>query len=562
MTKPAVGQPAGMGKPDLKRMLRLAREEPVQVAFALGGDGKAIVQLDKSKPGRALEKALKNDAPDSKNHRWGTAMVDPDDPKRVRFMVNKGGGGMARKLTIALKGTGFSKVQIVLEDGSAVEAHEDEDEAAGDDAGSGQAEAPDEVDAASPSAKGADDNDLEEPPSLPPGALAPDGNQPSAQAGAGSDVGQPSGQPDPKDLAQSLTGLVKQMLDVIRQDPSQKAALAELATDAQASLKRGDLDQAAAGIEILRQALDAATDTGSTGNGALDQDGSAASGNGAGDDAADPAAADMAGSDASSDTPAAGDDPAAADTDGGGPQWEARPSFEAQDDTSGKAAGDAAPAPAQDADALTAALAGLAKQIMPLIAADPTQRDALKGILAQAQTSLKGGDLDAAGGHVDTLRAMLDGAGAQANGQAGTASPDPATAGQAAAPAIAKARQAWVATRQKVEGDLGKLHGAFASALQGHSMQDELTETLRSRVDSVLGTLDEALAHTLDGVNGATDPAQRAKLVEDAHALIGRYQAHVASDETIALLDSNPFAPLAIQKTMTATLAALSKAIR
>ena len=572
MAKPAAGQSAGMEKAELKRVLRFALEEPVQVAFALGGDGKAIVQMDKRKPGRALEKALKDEAPDSKNHRWGTAVVDPDDPKLVKFVVNKAGGGMARKLVVALKGTGFSKVQIVLEDGSAVEMHEEADDTTQD--GDTARAAKDGADGGAgpqanrPEPPGVDDTSAGDSPD------ATEDSPSTGQVDASADDGQPPGQPsapaDPKELARELTALVKQMLDVIRQDPSQKAALAELATDAQASLKRGDLDQAAAGIEILRQALD-------TGSGATDQDAAASDGA----DADDPAAADMAGSDASADTPVAGGDAAPSGTDGGGPQWEAGPSFDPKDDTSGDAAGETGPAPAQDAGALTATLTGLVKQLMPLIAADPTQRDALKGILAQAQTSLKSGDLDTAGGHVDTLRAMLDGAGAQANGQAGpasggpqgtmgqgatdgngAASPDPAAAMQAASPAIAKARQAWVATRQKVEGDLGKLHGTFASALQGHSMQDELTKTLRSRVDTVLGTLDDALAHTLDGVNGATDPAQRAKLVEDAHALIGRYQAHVASDETIALLDDNPFEPLAIQKTMTATLAALSKAIR
>lgn len=568
MAKPAVGQSAGMEKADLKRLLQSAREEPVQVAFALGGDGKAIVQLDKRKPGRALEKALKDDAPDSKNHRWGTAMVDPDDPKLIKFMVNKAGGGMARKLVVALKGTGFSKVQIVLEDGSAVEMHEEADDTTQDKNAGPQTTRPEPP--------GADDASAGD--SLDATDDGASTGQADAPADDGQSLGQPPGQPsapaDPKELARELTALVKQMLDVIRQDPSQKVALAELATDAQASLKRGDLDQAAAGIEVLRQALDA----GSGGSDAGDQD--AAAGDGIGDDAADPAPAGMAGSDASADTPVAGGD-AASGADGGAPQWVAGQSFDPKDDTSGGAAGQAVPAPAPDAGALTATLTGLVKQIMLLIAADPTQRDALKGILAQAQTSLKGGDLDAAGGHVDTLRAMLDGAGAQANGQAGPAGggpqaapdqgvmngngaapPDPTAAMQAASPAIAKARQAWIATRQKVEGDLGKLHGTFASALQGHAMQDELTRTLRGRVDTVLGTLDEALAHTLDGVNGATDPAQRAKLVEDAHALIGRYQAHVASDETIALLDDNPFEPLVIQKTMTATLAALSKAIR
>jgi hypothetical protein len=44
--------------------------------------------------------------------------------------------------------------------------------------------------------------------------------------------------------------------------------------------------------------------------------------------------------------------------------------------------------------------------------------------------------------------------------------------------------------------------------------------------------------------------------------LIDGYSKHVASDATIAALDKNLFVPLAIQTTMTATLAAFSKAIR
>jgi hypothetical protein len=47
-----------------------------------------------------------------------------------------------------------------------------------------------------------------------------------------------------------------------------------------------------------------------------------------------------------------------------------------------------------------------------------------------------------------------------------------------------------------------------------------------------------------------------------APVLIDGYSTHVAGDETIAALDKNPFVPLATQKMMTATLAALSKVIR
>ena len=115
MAKPAAkDEPAGMDKAELRKHLRFAKAEPIMVAFALDESGKAIVQLDKRKPGRALEKMLKDDAPGSKNHRWGTAVVDPDDEKTIRFTINKPGGGMARKLSVALKGTGFSKIKLLL----------------------------------------------------------------------------------------------------------------------------------------------------------------------------------------------------------------------------------------------------------------------------------------------------------------------------------------------------------------------------------------------------------------------------------------------------------------
>lgn len=120
MAKPATGakpgedgdDDAGMDLGELRKFLKLARKGPVQVAFAVGGDGKAIVVMDRRRSPRALEKEIKDGAPDSKNHRFGTVSVDPDDPKLVRFTVNKSGGGLQRKLMAAIKGTGFSKVEV------------------------------------------------------------------------------------------------------------------------------------------------------------------------------------------------------------------------------------------------------------------------------------------------------------------------------------------------------------------------------------------------------------------------------------------------------------------
>ncbi len=152
---------------------------------------------------------------------------------------------------------------------------------------------------------------------------------------------------------------------------------------------------------------------------------------------------------------------------------------------------------------------------------------------------------------------------AQAAAPAAPQTSDAQTAvGKPAAPQIAKARVAWVATRQKVEKDLGGLHDAFATALKGHDMETDLVKAFRSRVDTGPDTLDEKLSHKLDELNNATDDAQRSKLVQEAQRILHDYENHVASDQTIAALDSNPFVPMSIQKTMNATLAALSKAIR
>ena len=64
------------------------------------------------------------------NTRFGTAMVDTDDdPTLVKFMLNKPVTSMARRLVKTLKGTGFRKVQILLEDGSPVEVAAEEEAA-------------------------------------------------------------------------------------------------------------------------------------------------------------------------------------------------------------------------------------------------------------------------------------------------------------------------------------------------------------------------------------------------------------------------------------------------
>jgi len=227
----------GSDRAELKKLLKLSADKPVHMAFALGADGKAVIQLDKLKPARTLEKSLKEGLDGGKNYRFGTVSIDPEDPQVVQFVVNKTVGGCGRKLVVALKGTGFKKIRIVTEDGEAVEEAEDEEGEPED--GAATQRVPDDRD---------EDATLRAEPEA--------GIEPAPPA-----TPTKGGRPDPETLTQQLTEMVKQMLGVIKHNPSQKTALAGLATDAQVSLKRGDLDQAAAGIEILRLAIAAQTQT-------------------------------------------------------------------------------------------------------------------------------------------------------------------------------------------------------------------------------------------------------------------------------------------------------------
>jgi hypothetical protein len=126
----------------------------------------------------------------------------------------------------------------------------------------------------------------------------------------------------------------------------------------------------------------------------------------------------------------------------------------------------------------------------------------------------------------------------------------------------AKSRMAWVATRAKVESDIARLHGALTSTYQGHGAAEHLEKAFQARVEVMMNALDHSLAEKLDEVNQAADAGQRAQLVQEARKIMQRYESYLASEPLIAKLDANPFVPVAIEKTLTATLAALSKAVR
>ena len=215
----------GMDKQEMKRLLMKSKKEPVNCAIGQGSDPSVgLLLLDRIKGPKAVEKELAKAVPDARNTRFGRAEVDvDDDAKLVKIFINKPVASMARKLVKTLKGTGFTKVQILLDDGSPVESFEEAEEQQPTET-QGQAQ-PTATTAPPP------------PPPPPP---------------------QPQAKPDPAELARLLAEQVKRMPAVIAAVPAEKDRLTKIATDANVQLKTNNLVYAGATIEQLRRALDAA----------------------------------------------------------------------------------------------------------------------------------------------------------------------------------------------------------------------------------------------------------------------------------------------------------------
>jgi hypothetical protein len=260
----------GMGKDELKKSLKLAKRRHMHVALALGGDGKPIIMMDKMKKGQPLYGELHKKAKDAKAPKWGAVEIDKQDPKRAIFILNKGGGGLARKLIVALKGTGYNKVTIKLEDGTV-----DEDEAGEDDgiAMDGDEDEQDEdadeqgVSADTPAAddettqqnaNGSGDQNTQQTQ----GQDTTDSTASPDSSSSNDQNGQQNGQLDAGALAKQLTTLVGQMVKAIGADPTKKVALTELAVSARESLKQGDLQAASAAMDTLRTAMGQGGDSG------------------------------------------------------------------------------------------------------------------------------------------------------------------------------------------------------------------------------------------------------------------------------------------------------------
>jgi hypothetical protein len=209
----------------------------------------------------------------------------------------------------------------------------------------------------------------------------------------------------------------------------------------------------------------------------------------------------------------------------------------------------ALPQPALSAQALAAELAGLARRIV-LTAGDNTSlRAELLKLANDANIALKANQLETVATTLHTLAERL-----------GEPTPVASSAPDAAAATYAKSRQAWVGTRSRVEADITRLRAALLAEYGQRQEVSAIVSAYDQKVQTVLDTLDLRLAHHLDEAALASGQARTEKLAE-SKAIIAEYVAFLQHEPLIADLDSNPFVPLAIQKTVGTTLAALAAAV-
>ena len=608
----AEGGAAGMGRADLKRMLKFASEEPVRVAFALGGDGKAILVMDRRKPARTLEKELKEAAPDSRNHRFGTAAVDEAQPTLVTFMVNKQAGGVARKLVVALKGTGFSKVEVGTEDGGPPErAEEGQDDAAAP--GSGAAPGQDVAAAGGPPGAGAVPGArpgalggaagaaagartaaalggaAAGPPGLAPNATADATANPaasaapgaasgtSAGAAAGAAFGAALGQPPAARPGQS--GAAAPTAAGMAPPGQAQAAQAGQAAGAPGAAAPPDTGAMVAELVPLVHQIQAIAAKDPAQKAPLTKLATAAQ--------ASLRRAMLSLAPADLDQAAAGIERVrAAVAAAEAPAGHGAPGQGAPGQAHGPAGGAAQGAAQQggkplDAAGVMAALAKAAKQAMPVMQSDPARRPALQQQLTQAHASLKAGDLVAAQGHTDDLMRMLGqqlggSGGSVMSGMAGLA--DAGTglaaghaaaqaAGKAAGPAhqpdplLAKAAQVWNATCAKAQGELKRVHDAFVAAASGHGIADQLAKTFGDTMQPLHQALDGTLAQKLHEVNAAADHAARLKSAREAKALVEHHRKQTAEHPVLRAIEGNPLVPVGIKAMLHTGLDGIEKVL-
>ncbi|MBW4091349.1 MAG: hypothetical protein HIU82_09600 [Proteobacteria bacterium] len=213
-------------------------------------------------------------------------------------------------------------------------------------------------------------------------------------------------------------------------------------------------------------------------------------------------------------------------------------------------------APVVDLAALKRRLADLARQVQ--VVPDVARKGELARMASQANAFITAGSGSAAETALDALRDALAAGG---GGTSGNGTGNGTNGGGDRAGVYAKSGEAWLKARSRVEADIEKLRAQLVETYKDDGIAGEIESRFRARVVPVLAALGANLPARLAAASGATDSNARAAQIKEAQDILTTCKAFLDSEPLIADLDANPFVPLTIHQTMSATLAALEKVV-
>lgn len=145
-----------------------------------------------------------------------------------------------------------------------------------------------------------------------------------------------------------------------------------------------------------------------------------------------------------------------------------------------------------------------------------------------------------------------------AAGRAAASAPEPQGPAKAVSMVVLQqSRLAWEAALKKVRADADRLAAAIVDRFEGEDDLDHARATA-DRVRAALDVFDQELSDTLDKALNAETPEARAGWNREAAGLIADYLKGLDTEPVYALLDTNPYVPVTIHKTLSTTLKTLA----
>ena len=225
-----------------------------------------------------------------------------------------------------------------------------------------------------------------------------------------------------------------------------------------------------------------------------------------------------------------------------------------------------------DVAALTKELTALVREMVDFIDQNPAQRVTLVRLATEAQSSLRQGDVQKVEAGIEALRNALQqaqsaGGAAPAAGQPGAAAqsgrPPPANgADPAMVQRLKKTGQVWDATIAKMTRDLDQIAKTVTAATKDHELGESFEDEFQTVIEPLVKTIDKQLSDLLHGAAEAGSAEDHQRFLTEVRKAVGQLQKFVQSHPVIEHLDANPFHPVAIGKTLNASLAAVSSTVR